>query len=114
MSRVFVNDPLITYIFLKLSREERVGFLETYFLRAINSVALNGAIITEANGWCAAAVMVPPGSTWSDFRTKSQTGMLSVARKIGFRGCWVSDLLLEQYCCFVRFLEANDRWPVSA
>ncbi|KAJ5605467.1 Acyl-CoA N-acyltransferase [Penicillium lagena] len=84
--RVFDTDPVIAYMLLGMSQEERLEYLPIYWTKLIKSALLNDALITEADGWKAASVLVPPGryvdNTWSLI----WAGFLSVLWRIGFTG----------------------------
>ncbi|KAJ5503679.1 Acyl-CoA N-acyltransferase [Penicillium fimorum] len=91
--RVFDTDPVITYMLLSLSRQERLAYLPTYWATLIKSALLNDAVITEADGWKAASVMVPPGRYIDNAWTLVWAGFLSVLWKLGMQG--VKRLWLE-------------------
>lgn len=87
-SHTFQDDPAIAYLFLNVSHEERVSFLESYFKRGIKAAVLNDSLITEIDDWKAAAVIVPPGASLEGFSTMLASGMLSVMWRMGISGCW--------------------------
>jgi hypothetical protein len=82
---------------LDIPLEERLEYLPTYWSKLIKSALLNDALITEADGWKAASVLVPPGkyidSTWSLL----WAGFLSVLWRIGFTG-----LKVDRTCVVIR------------
>jgi ribosomal protein S18 acetylase RimI-like enzyme len=84
--RVFDTDPVIAYMLLGLSQEERLAYLPTYWTTLIKSALLNRAVITEADGWKAASVIVPPGHSIDNAWTLLCSGFLSVLWKIGLPG----------------------------
>jgi hypothetical protein len=88
--RVFDTDPVIAYMLLGLSQEERLAYLPTYWTTLIKSALLNRAVITEADGWKAASVIVPPGHSIDNAWTLLCSGFLSVLWKIGLPGLKVS------------------------
>ena len=53
---------------------------------------LSGGLITEADDWKAAAVVVPPGQSMSRLSTLVSSGMLGVMYRIGLSGTWVRTL----------------------
>ncbi|CAG7939015.1 unnamed protein product [Penicillium salamii] len=84
--RVFSTDPVISYMLLDLSRKERLSYLPTYWETLIKSALLNDAIITEADGWKAASVLLPPGRYVDNAWTLVCAGFLGVLWRIGFPG----------------------------
>ncbi|KAJ5206596.1 Acyl-CoA N-acyltransferase [Penicillium cf. griseofulvum] len=84
--RVFDTDPVITYMLLGLSQEERLAYLPTYWTTLIQSALLNRAVITEADGWKAASVILPPDQYIDNTWTLLCSGFLSVLWKIGLPG----------------------------
>ena len=87
--RVFDNDPVLAYMLLNLSREERLKYLPVYWGILIKAALLNKALITEADGWKAASVLIPPESHIENVWTLLPAGILSVLWRIGFSGCKV-------------------------
>ncbi|KAJ5823848.1 Acyl-CoA N-acyltransferase [Penicillium robsamsonii] len=85
-SRVFDTDPVITYMLLTLSQQERSAYLPTFWTTLIKSALLNDAVITEADGWKAASVMTPPGRYMDNTWTLVWAGFLSVLWKLGLPG----------------------------
>lgn len=71
---------------LDMSREERLEYLPTYWSKLGRSALMNDAIITEADGWKAAAIVVPPGKSIENVWTLLYAGFLDVLWKIGFSG----------------------------
>ncbi|CAG7964704.1 unnamed protein product [Penicillium olsonii] len=84
--RAFSTDPVITYMLLDLPQEERLAYLPTYWETLIKSALLNDAIITEADGWKAASVLLPPGQRFDDPWTLVCAGFLGVLWRLGFSG----------------------------
>ncbi|KAJ5788745.1 Acyl-CoA N-acyltransferase [Penicillium paradoxum] len=84
--RVFDTDPVIGYMLLDLSEKERLAYLPTYWSTIIKSALLNKALITEADGWKAASVIVPPGRYLDNVWTLLSAGFLGVLWRIGFPG----------------------------
>ncbi|KAJ5171936.1 hypothetical protein N7492_004529 [Penicillium capsulatum] len=84
--RVFENDPVVTYMLLDMSREERLAYLPTYWTILIRSALLNDALITEADGFKAASVLIPPGRHIDNVWTLLYAGLLCFLWKIGFPG----------------------------
>ena len=60
-----------------------------YFTRLIKSAVLNDAIISEADGWKAGAVLIPPGRSISGIWTLISSGMMAVLFRMAFWGCLV-------------------------
>ncbi|KAJ5745257.1 hypothetical protein N7520_010439 [Penicillium odoratum] len=83
---VFHTDPVITYMLLDMSSEERLAYLPTYWSTLIRSALLNDAIITEADGWKAASVIIPPGKCIDNVWTLIYAGFLCVLWRLGFSG----------------------------
>ncbi|KAJ5676167.1 hypothetical protein N7462_009064 [Penicillium macrosclerotiorum] len=84
--RVFDNDPVVAYMLLNMSRDERLAFLPTYWTTLVRSALLNDAMITEADGWKAASVVIPPGRYIDNVWTLLYSGFLCVLWKLGFLG----------------------------
>ncbi|CAG8412671.1 unnamed protein product [Penicillium salamii] len=84
--RVFSTDPIISYMLLDLPRKERLSYLPTYWETLIKSALLNDAIITEADGWKAASILLPPGRYVDNAWTLVCAGFLGVLWRIGFPG----------------------------
>ncbi|KAF3392474.1 hypothetical protein F1880_008764 [Penicillium rolfsii] len=84
--RVFDDDPVITYMLLDMPTEERLAYLPTYWSVLVKSALLNDALITEADGWKAASVVVPPGKHVENVWTLFYSGFLGVLWKIGISG----------------------------
>lgn len=84
--RVFANDPVVSYMLLDMPREERLAYLPTYWSTLIRSALLNDALITEADGWKAASVLVPPGKHIDNLWTLLYAGLLCFLWRIGFSG----------------------------
>lgn len=88
--RVFDTDPVIAYMLLGMSQQERLAYLPTYWTALIKSALLNHAVITEADGWKAASVMIPPGGYIDNAWTLLWAGFLGVLWRIGLPGVKVS------------------------
>jgi hypothetical protein len=71
---------------LGLSRKERLAYLPTYWETLIKAALLNQALITEADGWKAASVLIPPGRYLDNAWTLLSAGFLGVLWRIGFPG----------------------------
>ncbi|KAJ5988580.1 hypothetical protein N7481_003790 [Penicillium waksmanii] len=84
--RVFDTDPVIAYMLLDMSLEERLAYLPTYWSTLVRSALMNGALITEADGWKAASVIIPPGKGIDNVWTLLYAGFLCVLWKIGISG----------------------------
>ncbi|KAJ5723499.1 Acyl-CoA N-acyltransferase, partial [Penicillium malachiteum] len=84
--RVFDADPVVTYMLLEMSKEERLAYLPTYWSTLVKSALLNDAIITEADGWKAASVILPPGKHIDNAWKLLYSGFLCVLWRIGFPG----------------------------
>ncbi|KAJ5786219.1 Acyl-CoA N-acyltransferase [Penicillium pulvis] len=84
--RVFDTDPVVTYMLLEMSREERLAYLPIYWTTLVKSALLNDAIITEADGWKAASVIIPPGRCVDNVWTLIYAGFLCVLWRLGFSG----------------------------
>ncbi|KAJ5750596.1 Acyl-CoA N-acyltransferase [Penicillium manginii] len=84
--RVFDNDPVVAYMLLDMSQEERLAYLPTYWSTLVRSALMNGAIITEADGWKAASVIIPPGKGIDNVWTLLYAGFLCVLWRIGISG----------------------------
>ncbi|OQE13201.1 hypothetical protein PENFLA_c052G02783 [Penicillium flavigenum] len=84
--RVFDTDPVIAYMLLGMSQQERLAYLPTYWTTLVKSALLNHAVITEADGWKAASVLIPPGGYIENVWTLLCAGFLGVLWKIGLPG----------------------------
>ncbi|CAL5875248.1 uncharacterized protein PFLUO_LOCUS9552 [Penicillium psychrofluorescens] len=84
--RAFDTDPVIAYMLLDMSQEERLQYLPIYWTKLVKSALLNDALITEADGWKAASVFVPPGKYVNGVWSLLWAGFLSVLWRIGFTG----------------------------
>ena len=84
--RAFDTDPVIAYMLLDMSQEERRAYLPIYWTKLVKSALLNDALITEADGWKAASVLVPPGKYVDGVWSLLCAGFLSVLWRIGFTG----------------------------
>ncbi|KAJ5919819.1 Acyl-CoA N-acyltransferase [Penicillium verhagenii] len=84
--RVFDTDPVVTYMLLEMSQEERLAYLPIYWSTLVKSALLNDAVITEANDWEAASVIIPPGKCVDNVWTLIYAGFLCVLWKLGFSG----------------------------
>lgn len=87
--RAFSTDPVISYMLLDLSQEERLAYLPTYWGILIKSALLNDAVITQAEDWKAASVVILPGQCVENTWTLVCAGFLGVLWRIGFPGCKV-------------------------
>ncbi|CAI7661545.1 unnamed protein product [Penicillium pancosmium] len=84
--RVFDTDPVVAYMLLDMSREERLAYLPTYWSILVRSALMNGALITEADGWKAASVVIPPDNGIDNVWTLLYAGFLCVLWRIGISG----------------------------
>ncbi|KAJ5142571.1 Acyl-CoA N-acyltransferase [Penicillium bovifimosum] len=84
--RVFDTDPVIAYMLLELSAQERRAYLPAYWTTLVKSALLNQAVITEADGWKAASVILPPGRSVDNIFTLLRAGFLGILWRIGFPG----------------------------
>jgi hypothetical protein len=84
--RVFDDDPVIMYMLLEMPKEERLAYLPTYWSILIKSALLNDALITEADGWKAASVVIPPERQVDNVWTLFYAGFLGVLWKMGASG----------------------------
>lgn len=84
--RVFDDDPVITYMLLDMSKEERLAYLPTYWSILVKSALLNDAVITEADNWKAASVVIPPGKHVDNAWTLFYAGFMCVLWKMGLSG----------------------------
>lgn len=84
--RVFDTDPVIAYMLLGMSQQQRLAYLPTYWTTLIKSALLNRAVITEADGWKSASVMIPPGGYIDNVWTLLWAGFLGVLWKMGLSG----------------------------
>lgn len=84
--RVFDDDPVVAYMLLDLPQQERLDYLPTYWSTLVRSALLNDALITEADGWKAASVLIPPGKYIDNIWTLLYSGFFCVLWKIGFSG----------------------------
>jgi hypothetical protein len=71
---------------LDMSFEERLAYLPTYWSTLVRSALMNDALITEADGWKAASVIIPPGKAIENAWTLLYAGFLDVLWKMGFAG----------------------------
>jgi hypothetical protein len=90
--RVFDTDPVITYMLLDLPQKERLAYLPTYWSTLIKSALLNDALITEADAWKAASVLVPPDRYLDNAWTLLCAGFLGVLWRVGLPGFKVWDV----------------------
>jgi hypothetical protein len=58
---------------------------------------MNGAIITEADGWKAASVIIPPGKGIDNVWTLLYAGFLCVLWRIGISGLKVRSFYMRSY-----------------
>ncbi|EPS29360.1 hypothetical protein PDE_04309 [Penicillium oxalicum 114-2] len=84
--RTFSEDPVINYMLQDIPKRERLAYLPTYWSVLVKSALLNEAVITEADGWKAAAVVVPPGKQVDNVWTLFYSGFGCVLWKMGFSG----------------------------
>ncbi|KAJ5697023.1 hypothetical protein N7536_007435 [Penicillium majusculum] len=84
--RVFNTDPVIAYMLLSMSQQQRLAYLPTYWTTLIKSALLNRAVITEADGWKSASVLIPPGGYIDNVWTLLWAGFLGVLWKMGLAG----------------------------
>lgn len=84
--RVFDTDPVIAYMLLGMSQQEKLAYLPTYWTALVKSALLNHAVITEADNWKAASVLVPPDGYIENVWTLLWSGFLGVLWKIGLPG----------------------------
>lgn len=71
---------------LDLSPKERLAYLPTYWATLIKSALWNDALITEADGWKAASVLLPPGRYLDNAWSLLCAGFLGVLWRIGLPG----------------------------
>lgn len=88
----FEDDPVVAYMLLEMTRAERKAILPIYWKALIRSALMNNAIITEANGWQAASVIILPGGCVDNVWTLFYAGFLPVLWRIGFHGLKVSSI----------------------
>ncbi|KAJ5132074.1 Acyl-CoA N-acyltransferase [Penicillium atrosanguineum] len=84
--RVFDNDPVIAYMLLDMSHEQRLQYLPSYWSKLARSALMNDALITEADGWKAASIVIPPGRDIDNVWTLVYSGFLCILWKIGYSG----------------------------
>jgi hypothetical protein len=87
--RVFDNDPVIAYMLLDMSQEKRLAYLPRYWYKLARSALMNDALITEADGWKAASIVIPPGRYIDNVWTLLYSGFLCILWQIGFSGLQV-------------------------
>jgi hypothetical protein len=87
--RVFDNDPIIAYMLRDMSREKRLAYLPRYWYKLARSALMNDALITEADGWKAASIVIPPGRYIDNVWTLLYSGFLCILWQIGFSGLQV-------------------------
>ncbi|RDW92748.1 uncharacterized protein DSM5745_00070 [Aspergillus mulundensis] len=63
LGRVFDRDPVLRFLLCNLSDDQYQTSLQAYWRGLCRTALLNGAIILEAGGWKAVAVILPPGRT---------------------------------------------------
>lgn len=81
---------------MDMSREERLEYLPTYWYKLAKSALMNDAVITEADGWKAASIVLPPGKTIENVWTLLHAGLLGVLWKIGFSGLRVCFAVVQE------------------
>lgn len=84
--RVFDNDPVIAYMLLDMSHEQRLQYLPKFWSKLARSALMNNALITEADGWKAASIVIPPGRDIDNVWTLVYSGFLCILWKIGLSG----------------------------
>ncbi|KAJ5212392.1 uncharacterized protein N7498_004038 [Penicillium cinerascens] len=84
--RVFDSDPIIAYMLLNMTRKQRLEYLPSYWSKLAKSALMNNALITEADGWKAASIVIPPGRYIDNVWTLVYSGFICVLWKIGFSG----------------------------
>lgn len=84
--RVFDNDPVIAYMLLDMSHEQRLQYLPKFWSKLARSALMNNALITEADGWKAASIVIPPGRDIDNVWTLVYSGFLWILWKIGLSG----------------------------
>jgi hypothetical protein len=84
--RVFDTDPVIAYMLLGMSQQQKLAYLPTYWATLIKSALLNRAVITEADGWKSASVVIQPGGYIDNVWTLLWAGFLGVLWKMGLAG----------------------------
>lgn len=89
--RVFNTDPVIAYMLLSMSQQQRLAYLPTYWTTLIKSALLNRAVITEADVWKSASVLIPPGGYIDNVWTLLWAGFLGVLWKMGLAGIKVCE-----------------------
>ena len=89
--RAFDNDPVLAYMLLDMSQDKRLAYLPKYWSKLIKAAVLNDGIITEADGWKSASVMVPPGRSVDNIWTLLPAGVLAVLWRIGIPGLRVRE-----------------------
>lgn len=104
--RAFDNDPVVAYMLLDMSREERLEYLPTYWSTLIRSALLNDALITEADGWKAASVVIPPGKYIDNAWTLLYAGLLCFLWRIGYSGFKVCPATVAAMCSADKCLAA--------
>jgi len=87
LSKLFEDDPCITYVLCSMTREQRLAYLPAYFDVLLTAAAMNNATFEEINDWGSCAVMMPPGSRVDNPFTILQSGFISVLWNIGVGGC---------------------------
>ncbi|KAJ5708802.1 hypothetical protein N7493_010136 [Penicillium malachiteum] len=95
--RIFDTDPVVTYMLLEMSKEERLAYLPTYWSTLVKSALLNDAIITEADGWKAASVIVPPGKHIDNAWKLLYAGFLSIGTEHEHRGKGLTKAIMRQH-----------------
>lgn len=95
--RVFDEDPVIAYMLLDMSREERLEYLPTYWSKLGRSALMNDAVITEADGWKAGAIVTPPGGRVENVWALVYAGFLGVLWRIGVSGLKVGLRLVSGF-----------------
>ncbi|KAL4867048.1 hypothetical protein BDV12DRAFT_124145 [Aspergillus spectabilis] len=88
LGRVFDRDPAIRYMLCNLSDEEHQEYLQQYWRGLCRTALLNGAVISEADDWKSAAVVLPPGKSVDNplMIIPAAFGFLGVLWRIGLSG----------------------------
>ncbi|KKK20505.1 hypothetical protein ARAM_001103 [Aspergillus rambellii] len=86
LGRAFDKDPILRYMLCDMSPEEYRSYLKPYWDRLCKAAVLNDGIITEADGWKAGAVLMPPGKLLDNPWTMIPAGLFSVLFRIGISG----------------------------
>jgi ribosomal protein S18 acetylase RimI-like enzyme len=88
LAPAFAHDPVISYMLNNLTRAARLAYLPAYFRALLTAATLNGASISEADGWASCAVVMPPGADVGNPWTLVPAGLVGILWTLGVRGCW--------------------------